>query len=121
MFCATFEKYLGEAATAPPRSASELGRKVEAARATLAELVDRALPDVALDAKLLRDTSFVYWDELARVGYDVAKVSDAAKTTYLQDSAHARGNLERFGTGTCGIVTTTTAPRTTTSAKRRAE
>lgn len=112
MFCTSFEKYLAEGAKPTPANKNELEQAVKNGRAILAEVVERALPDIAPDSKKLRDGTFTYWDELAKVGYDVAKVSNEAKTKYLQDTAAARTNLERFGTGTCGIVTTTstTAP-----------
>lgn len=111
MFCGSFEKYLQEAAKPAPKNVDELKQAVQNGRAVLAEVVERALPEIAADAKKLRDATFTYWDALAKAGHNVAKVSNETKTAYLQDTAAARTNLERFGTGTCGIVTTTTAPR----------
>ena len=109
MFCASFEKYLAESAKPAAKSKSELEQSVKDARAILGEVADRALPDIAQDAKKLRDGTFAYWDALAKVGYDAVKLSDEVKLRFLEDTASARTNLERFGAGTCGIVTTTTS------------
>lgn len=111
MFCESFERYLSDAAQAAPSGKAELERRIEGGRAVLTEVLERSLPEIASDVKVLRDATFAYWDALAAVGYDIARVTDEAKLAYLRDTATARSNLERFGTGTCGIVTTTTSKK----------